>query len=176
MKGWLTAALSGRMRGDEADKVALMLGRLEAALAERGLGHPRVRWVREGDDTLTVALATGAGGARILEAARDDLQRHLGCVVAGIRADRGGVLLALRRVPVALRNDHAAAHAGATNVVPGPAQPPHPVPLLAPLGADAGDGQVVHVNLAHLGSLLIASGPTAGAQPLMVTLVTHVAA
>ncbi len=57
-RGWLVTALSGRMRGDEGDKVATALADL---VGSRGSGHAaaladEVCWVLEGAREVTVAL------------------------------------------------------------------------------------------------------------------------
>jgi len=160
--GRLATALAGRLRGDEQPRIVPVARALATALRERGLGRLDVRWVREGEETLTLALATSGDTAGALLNAEQDLSARLGCPV-GVQTDPEGVVLTLRGVPVALWS--AAAGTGT----------PHPVPLLVGLGA-ATDGQALHVNLAHAAPLLVASSAAGGSQTVLLTLLTHLAA
>jgi len=162
VRGGLAAALAGRLRGDEQPRSVPVARALATALRERGLGRLDVRWVREGEETLTLALATSGDTAEALLRTEEDLSAQLGCPV-GIQTDPEGVVLTLRQAPVALWS--AAAGTGG----------PHPVPLLVGLGA-ATDGQALHVNLAHAAPLLVASSAAGGSQTVLLTLLTHLAA
>ncbi len=181
MKGWLEAALSGRVRGDETSPLGPTLARLEAAFAERSLERPRVRWVREGHGSLEVALLADADLAHVVRAGADDLARSLGCTAVGVRGAPGGILLDLEQAPTPPQ-DAASRPAAA---MPDPDQDPacgvppprdlHPVPLLVPLG-ECGAGPehtVLHVNLGLLSALLLISGPAGDAETLLVTLLSH---
>ncbi len=177
MKGWLAAAASGRMRGDEATRLAPALAALGDLWAERGWGAPQVSSVRETDSALVVALAADPAVARDLAALGPDLARVVGCADSDVRATRTGALLELHGVPAVIRGDapppagDTAAPAGAW----GPASAPHPLPLLLPLGTDA-TAAVLHVNLAILPTLLIASGPRGNAPRMLFSLLAHVVA
>jgi len=177
MKGWLAAAASGRMRGDEATRLAPALVALGDLWAERGWGALQVSSVRETDSALVVALATDPAVARDLAALGPDLARVVGCAGSDVRATRTGALLELHGVPAVVRGDapppvgDAATSAGAW----GPASAPHPLPLLLPLGTDATPA-VLHVNLAILPTLLIASGPRGNAPGMLFSLLAHVVA
>ncbi len=160
--GGLATALAGRLRGDEQPRIVPVARALATALRERGLGRLDVRWVREGEETLTLALATSGDTAEALLNAEQDLSARLGCPV-GVQTDPQGVVLTLRQAPVALWS--AAAGTGG----------PHPVPLLVGLGA-ATDGQALHVNLAHAAPFLVASSAAGGSQTVLLTLLTHLAA
>jgi len=160
--GGLATALAGRLRGDEQPRIVPVARALATALRERGLGRLDVRWVREGEETLTLALATSGDTAAALLSAEQDLSARLGCPV-GVQTDPEGVVLTLRQAPVALWS--AAAGTGT----------PHPVPLLVGLGA-ATDGQALHVNLAHAAPFLVASSAAGGSQTVLLTLLTHLAA
>ncbi len=177
MKGWLAAAASGRMRGDEASRLAPALATLGDLWAERGWGAPQVSSVRETDSALVVALAADPVVAGDLAALGPDLARVVGCAGSDVRATRTGALLELHGVPAVVRGDapppagDTAAPAGAW----GPASAPHPLPLLLPLGTDA-TAAVLHVNLATLPTLLIASGPRGNAPRMLFGLLAHVVA
>jgi len=177
MKGWLAAAASGRMRGDEATRLAPALAALGDLWAERGWGAPQVSSVRETDSALVVALAADPAVARDLAALGPDLARVVGCAGSDVRATRTGALLELHGVPAVVRGDapppvgDAATPAAAW----GPASAPHPLPLLLPLGTDA-TAAVLHVNLAILPTLLIASGPRGNAPRMLFSLLAHVVA
>jgi len=177
MKGWLAAAASGRMRGDEATRLAPALAALGDLWAERGWGAPQVSSVRETDSALVVALAANPAVARDLAALGPDLARVVGCAGSDVRATRTGALLELHGVPAVVRGDapppagDTAAPAGAW----GPASAPHPLPLLLPLGTDDTPA-VLHVNLATLPTLLIASGPRGNAPHMLFSLLAHVVA
>jgi len=162
VSGGLATALAGRLRGDEQPRIVPVARALATALRERGLGRLDVRWVREGEETLTLALATSGDTAGALLSAEQDLSARLGCPV-GVQTDPEGVVLTLRQAPVALWS--AAAGTGT----------PHPVPLLVGLGA-ATDGQALHVNLAHAAPFLVASSAAGGSQTVLLTLLTHLAA
>ncbi len=162
VSGGLATALAGRLRGDEQPRIVPVARALATALRERGLGRLNVRWVREGEETLTLALATSGDTAGALLNAEQDLSARLGCPVA-VQIEPEGVVFTLRGVPVALWS--AAAGTGT----------PHPVPLLVGLGA-ATDGQALHVNLAHAAPFLVASSAAGGSQTVLLTLLIHLAA
>jgi len=177
MKGWLAAAAAGRMRGDEASRLAPALAALADLWAERGWGALQVSSVRETDSALVMALATDPAVARDLAALGLDLARVVGCAGSDVRATRTGALLELQGVPAVVRGDapppvgDAATSAGAW----GPASVPHPLPLLLPLGTDD-TAAVLHINLAILPTLLIASGPRGNAPGMLFSLLAHVVA
>jgi len=170
--GALATALAGRLRGDELNRIAPIVSALAAALRERGLDRPTVRWVREGEDRLTIALRADPATEGEMLAAEKGLSARLGCAVQA-RADGQGVVLALQGAPVALWPGPSGGAAPGPGV--GAGSPPHPVPLLVGLGATV-DGAVLHANLEATGPLLVASSAAGGSGTLLLALLVHLAA
>ena len=73
------------------------------AFAERSLDQPRVRWVREGDRVLQVALRADPETVRALQAAVPDLTHALGCAAASVQPTVGGAIVALEGLVVPVR-------------------------------------------------------------------------
>ncbi len=170
--GALATALAGRLRGDELNRIAPIVSALAAALRERGLDRPTVRWVREGEDRLTIALRADPATESAMLAAEQGLSARLGCAVQA-RADGQGVVLTLQGAPVALWPGSSGDAAPGPGV--GAGSPPHPVPLLVGLGA-AADGAVLYANLEATGPLLVASSAAGGSGTLLLALLVHLAA
>jgi len=169
----LLARVAGRMRGDEVDRVAALLGHWMTLCQGEGWTAFRVRQIREAGDGASLALLA-APDAVTAVAALPDLAARLGVGQATVRAVRGGAVLDLRALPSPLRSS---APTDADQMAPtawGPAGAPHPLPLLISLGRAEAD-TVVHADLGTLGSLLVASGGLAGARHTLTLLLAQIA-
>jgi len=169
----LLARVAGRMRGDEVDRVAALLGHWMTLCQGEGWTAFGVRQIREAGDGASLALLA-APDAVAAVAALPDLAGRLGVGQATVRAVRGGAVLDLRDLPTPLRS---AAPTDADQMAPtawGPAGAPHPLPLLISLGRAEAD-TVVHADLGTLGSLLVASGGLAGARHTLTLLLAQIA-
>jgi hypothetical protein len=203
--GWLLSALSGRVRGDEGDKVASQLAGLACTRAGQDAFAlaTEVCWVDEGTQQLTIALrASQQASARLVSARGATHGGRQAGAADGDHADltspgarwsqawplQDGSLLGLESVTVPTRGAAPRDQAWRPGEEPPPdvdemawavawtpAYAHHPVPLLVPVGA-AGTDHVWHVNLAALSNLLIAAGSVGGAQGLALTLLAHIAA
>jgi len=204
-RGWVVAALSGRMRGDEGDKVTTALADL---VGSRGSGDAaaladEVCWVLEGARDVTVTLrprhnpsAAHPGDDRLPGGDRQAGRPNMGAgtlgpawlgwsqpwpLKDGRRFDLEDVAVPTRGAappePDGNRGDGSQCDGQEPSYASAwtPEYARHPVPLLVPLGTVATEG-VWHVNLASLGNLLIAGGTMGGPRGLALTLLAHIAA
>ena len=177
MQGWLAAACTGRLRGDEGNRLAPVVAALEEVWTERGWSRPRVDWIREKEMTVTISIGAHHDVVRMLsDTVAADLARRVGAAGVRVRPTRTGAVLALDHVPPTRRGaapPEASGDQQSPALLWGPASPAHPFPLLVPLGTSPAE-ETLHVNLAELPTLLVATGPLGTPAHPLLALVTAI--